>query len=129
MKRRVREVIVVEGRYDKNALAQVVEATILETRGFGIFRDREMAAFLRRLARERGLILLTDSDGAGFVIRNHLRGILPPNTPVKQGMKAGDVDPRGNLSHCYTVSDKALAIGGGVLEAILQKTGLLGARG
>ncbi len=80
MKRRVREVIVVEGRYDKNALAQVVEATILETRGFGIFRDREMAAFLRRLARERGLILLTDSDGAGFVIRNHLRGILPPGT-------------------------------------------------
>ena len=80
MKRRVREVIVVEGRYDKNALAQVGEATILETRGFGIFRDREMAAFLRRLARERGLILLTDSDGAGFVIRNHLRGILPPGT-------------------------------------------------
>lgn len=77
MKRRVGEVIVVEGRYDKNALAQVVDATILETRGFGIFRDKEMAAFLRCLAMERGVILLTDSDGAGFVIRSHLRGILP----------------------------------------------------
>ena len=80
MRRRVREVIVVEGRYDKNALLQVVDATVVETRGFGIFKNREMAAFLRRLARERGLILLTDSDGAGFVIRNHLRGILPPGT-------------------------------------------------
>ena len=80
MKRRVREVIVVEGRYDKNALSQVVDAAILETGGFGIFKDREMAAFLRRLAVERGIILLTDSDGAGFVIRNHLRGILPPGT-------------------------------------------------
>ena len=78
MKRRVREVIVVEGRYDKNALSQVVDATILETKGFGIFKDKAMAAFLRRLAAERGIILLTDSDGAGFVIRNHLRGILPP---------------------------------------------------
>ena len=68
----------VEGRYDKNALSQVVDATILETKGFGIFKDKAMAAFLRRLAAERGLTLLTDSDGAGFVIRSHLRGILPP---------------------------------------------------
>ena len=78
MKRRVREVVVVEGRYDKNALSQVVDAVILETNGFGIFKDKAMAAFLRRVAAERGIILLTDSDGAGFVIRNHLRGILPP---------------------------------------------------
>lgn len=78
MKRQVQEVIVVEGRYDKNTLSQVVDATILETRGFGIFKDKEMATLLRRLAAERGLILLTDSDGAGFVIRNHLRSIIPP---------------------------------------------------
>ena len=77
MRRRVREVIVVEGRYDKNALLQVVDATVVETRGFGIFKDREMAAFLRRLAAERGIIVLTDSDGAGFLIRGHLRSILP----------------------------------------------------
>jgi len=75
--RRVREVIVVEGRYDKNALRQVVDATVVETRGFGVFSDRERLALLRRLAAQRGLILLTDSDGAGFVIRNFLKGAIP----------------------------------------------------
>ena len=72
--KRIREVIVVEGRYDKNTLKQVVDATVIETRGFGIFRDQERLALLRRLGQERGLILLTDSDGAGFVIRNFLKG-------------------------------------------------------
>ena len=75
--RRIREVIVVEGRYDKNALKQVVEATVVETGGFGVFNDKERLALLRRLAVERGLIVLTDSDGAGFVIRNYLKGALP----------------------------------------------------
>ncbi len=75
--RRVREVIVVEGRYDKNALKQTVEATVVETRGFGVFNDRERLALLRRLAGQRGLILLTDGDGAGFVIRNFLKGAIP----------------------------------------------------
>ena len=78
MKRRVKEIIVVEGRYDKNALSQVVDATVVETRGFGIFRDREKAALLRRLGQERGIVVLTDSDGAGFVIRRYLKSILPP---------------------------------------------------
>ena len=77
MRRRIREVIVVEGRYDKNALKQVVEATVVETGGFAVFNDRERLALLRRLAAERGLILLTDSDGAGFVIRNFLKGAIP----------------------------------------------------
>lgn len=77
MRRRVREVIVVEGRYDKNAVKQVVDATVVETGGFGVFKDRERLALLRRLAAERGLILLTDSDGAGFVIRNFLKGAIP----------------------------------------------------
>ena len=75
--RRVREVIVVEGRYDKNALKQAVDATVVETGGFGVFKDRERLALLRRLAARRGLILLTDSDGAGFVIRNFLKGAVP----------------------------------------------------
>lgn len=75
--RKVREVIVVEGRYDKNALKQVVDATVVETKGFGVFNDQERLALLRRLAAERGLILLTDSDGAGFVIRNFLKGAIP----------------------------------------------------
>jgi len=77
--RRVREVILVEGRYDRNLLSQVVEATVFETRGFGIFKDRELRSLLRRAAALRGLIILTDSDGAGFLIRNHLKGILPPD--------------------------------------------------
>ena len=75
--RKVREVIVVEGRYDKNALKQVVDAVVVETRGFGVFSDKERLALLRRMAEERGLILLTDSDGAGFVIRNFLKGAIP----------------------------------------------------
>ena len=54
-----------------------------------------------------------------------LRGILPDGTPVHKGMKAGDIDPRCKVEHCYTASDKALAIGGGVLEAILDLTGAL----
>lgn len=83
MKRRVREVIVVEGRYDKNALSQVVDAVIVETGGFSIFHDQEKLALFRRLAELRGVILLTDSDGAGFLIRSHLKGVLPPEQ-VKQ---------------------------------------------
>ena len=73
---RIKEVIVVEGRYDKNTLSQVVDAVIIETGGFGIFNDREKRALLKRLAETRGLILMTDSDGAGFMIRNHLKGCI-----------------------------------------------------
>lgn len=74
---KIREAIVVEGRYDKNTLSQLVDTVILETSGFGIFKDKETLALLRRLGETRGLIILTDSDGAGFVIRNHLKGALP----------------------------------------------------
>lgn len=81
--RRIKEVIVVEGRYDKNTLSQVVDATIITLGGFAVFNDREKLAFLRRLAEKQGLIVLTDSDGAGFVIRNYLKGALPPGR-VKQ---------------------------------------------
>lgn len=76
---KIKEAIVVEGRYDKNKLAQLVDTVILETSGFGIFKDKEQLALLRRIGEKRGLILLTDSDGAGFVIRNHLKGALPPD--------------------------------------------------
>ena len=75
--RKIKEVIVVEGRYDKNTLRQTVDAAVFPVDGFAVFNDREKLALLRRLARERGLILLTDSDGAGFVIRNYLKGALP----------------------------------------------------
>lgn len=75
---KIKEAIVVEGRYDKNTLSQLVDTMIIETKGFGIFKDNERLSLLRRLARERGLVVLTDSDGAGFVIRNFLKGAIPP---------------------------------------------------
>ena len=76
---KVREVIVVEGRYDKNTLSQIVDAVIIETSGFGIFNDAQKQKLLRRLAAERGLVVLTDSDGAGFVIRNFIKGCVDPS--------------------------------------------------
>lgn len=75
---KVKEVIVVEGRYDKNTLSQVVDAVIIETSGFGIFNDRQKQKLLRTMAEARGLIVLTDSDGAGFVIRNFIKGCVNP---------------------------------------------------
>ena len=74
--RRVREVIVVEGRYDRGAVARAVDGTIIETSGFGVFSDGEKLSLLRRLAERRGLIILTDSDKAGFFIRGRLRGMI-----------------------------------------------------
>lgn len=74
---RIREAIVVEGRYDKNTLSQIVDAPILETAGFGIMKDKAQLSLLRRVAENRGLIVFTDSDGAGFVIRNYLKGAIP----------------------------------------------------
>lgn len=73
----IREAIVVEGRYDKNTLTQVVDTLILETGGFQIFKDPEQMVLLQRAAERRGLIVLTDSDGAGFVIRNRIKGTIP----------------------------------------------------
>lgn len=74
---KIKEAIVVEGRYDKNTLSQVVDTLILETGGFHIFKDPEQMALLRKAGERRGLIVLTDSDGAGFVIRNRIRGSIP----------------------------------------------------
>ena len=74
---KIREAIVVEGRYDKNTLAQIVDAPILETKGFGLFKDPKQLELLRSVAKKRGLIVLTDSDGAGFVIRNHIKSAIP----------------------------------------------------
>lgn len=79
MKPRIKEAIVVEGRYDKNTLSQVVDGVILETSGFGVFKDEEALTLFRRLAKERGLVILTDPDGAGFVIRNYLKGAIDPD--------------------------------------------------
>lgn len=75
---RIREAIVVEGRYDANTLRQIVDAPVFETGGFGVFNDRERLKLLRLAAEKRGLIVLTDSDGAGFVIRRYLSGAIDP---------------------------------------------------
>ena len=80
---RVREAILVEGRYDVNTVRQVVDAVVLETGGFRIFNNKDQLRLLRRIATARGLILLTDSDGAGFVIRNYIKSTLPAGS-IKQ---------------------------------------------
>ena len=94
---RIKEAIVVEGRYDKNTLAQIVDAPIFETSGFGIFKDKARMALLRQVAEKRGLIVFTDSDGAGFVIRNHIKSTIPgkflkhayiPDIPGKERRKS-----------------------------------------
>ncbi len=94
---KIKEAIVVEGRYDKNTLSQIVDAPILETAGFGIFKDKKQMALLRKIAETRGLIVFTDSDGAGFVIRNHIKSAIPakylkhayiPDIPGKERRKA-----------------------------------------
>ena len=94
---KIREAIVVEGRYDKNTLSQIVDAPILETAGFGIMKNKEQLALLRNVAARRGLIVFTDSDGAGFVIRNYLKGAIPaahlkhayiPDIPGKEKRKS-----------------------------------------
>lgn len=74
---KVREAIVVEGKYDKNTLSQILDAPIFQTDGFHIMKDKALLTLLRRVAEKRGLIVLTDSDGAGFVIRNYLKSAIP----------------------------------------------------
>ena len=69
--------IIVEGKYDKIKLSRIVKANIITTDGFGIFSKEEKNLLIRRLGEARGVIVLTDSDGAGLVIRNHLRNLLP----------------------------------------------------
>ena len=74
---KIKEAIVVEGRYDKNTLSQILDAPILETSGFGIFKNKEQMQLLCKVAEVRGLIVFTDADGAGFVIRNHIKSSIP----------------------------------------------------
>lgn len=74
---KIKEAILVEGRYDKITLSQIVDAPIFQTDGFGIFKDKEKMSLLRQVAQKRGLIVFTDADGAGFVIRNHVKSAIP----------------------------------------------------
>ena len=73
---KIKQAIVVEGRYDKNTLMQIVDAPVFQTNGFEIMHNKQLLAMLRSVAKKRGLIVFTDSDGAGFVIRNYLKGAI-----------------------------------------------------
>lgn len=76
-KLKIQEVVVVEGKYDLNSLKQVIDGVVITTDGFGVFKNQEKLELIRKMAESRGVIVLTDSDGAGFLIRNHLKGALP----------------------------------------------------
>ena len=94
---RIQEAVVVEGKYDKIKLSALIDGVIVVTDGFGIFRDKEKMAYLRRLAEHQGLVVLTDSDGAGFVIRGKISSCIPasqlkhayiPDVPGKERRKS-----------------------------------------
>lgn len=106
---KIKEAIVVEGRYDAARLREIVDTAIVETAGFGVFRDEARLHLLRDLAETRGVIVLTDSDSAGFVIRSFLQGALP----------------KGNIRHAYVPEIQ----GKERRKAQWSKEGLLGVEG
>ena len=74
---KIHEAVIVEGRYDKIKLSNIIDAFILETDGFSIFKDKKKLTFIKKLALERGIVVLTDSDHAGFMIRSHISSAVP----------------------------------------------------
>ena len=148
-KPKIQEVIAVEGRYDKNTLLQVVDASVLELGGFGIFNDREKTALLRRLAETRGIILFTDPDGAGFVIRNRLKGAIPTGRVLhayvpdvygkekrkRKGGKEGKLGVEGMKPEVLldalrragaTIDEESTVKGNSITKADLYDLGLIG---
>ena len=73
---KLKEAVIVEGKYDKIKLSSLVDGLIITTDGFGIFKDREKRELIKTLAKKRGIIILTDSDSAGFLIRSHIKGFV-----------------------------------------------------
>lgn len=71
------EAVIVEGKYDKIKLSNILDAFIIETNGFAVFKDKTKLSFIKKLAKERGIIILTDSDHAGFMIRNYISSGVP----------------------------------------------------
>ena len=82
---KIKEAIIVEGRYDKIKLSSLVDAPVIETNGFRVFSDKEKQSLIRQIANTRGILVFTDSDSAGFVIRNFLRGVAD----------------KSKIKHCY----------------------------
>ncbi len=121
---RLREAVVVEGKHDAVRLSQVVDAPIVATNGFRIFKDKEQMVLLRRLAATRGLVILTDSDSAGLVIRRHLCGCIPP-TQIKQAYAPCVVGKERRKAH--PSKEGLLGVEGidpAALEAALRRAGV-----
>ena len=149
---KIREAVLVEGRYDKNTLAQIVDAPILETSGFGIFKDKKQMQLLRQVAQKRGLIVFTDSDGAGFVIRNHVKSAIPAqylkhayipdilgkerrkSAPGKEGKLGVEGMTREVILEALrnagaTIEDEEASVSGGITKQDLMELGLSGGAG
>ncbi len=125
MKPRCEKVIVVEGKYDKIRVESCLDATVITTEGFGIFKNEEKRELLRRLAATRGLVILSDSDGAGKLIRSHLKSVVGGENvtnlyvpPVKGKEKRKAAPSREGLLGVEGTEN-------GVLLALFEKSGLL----
>ena len=79
---RIKQAVIVEGKYDKIKLSSLLDTVIIQTDGFGIFKNKEKMALIRRLAQTRGIVILTDSDSAGFKIRSYIGGSLPQDKVI-----------------------------------------------
>ncbi len=106
---KIKEAVIVEGKYDKQRLSEFLDTIIITTSGFRVFKDKEKQQLIRKIACDRGLVIMTDSDSAGFVFRNFLRGIVP-DTQIK---------------HCYIPQIK----GKEKRKDTPSKEGLLGVEG
>lgn len=145
----IREAIVVEGKYDKIRLQSVVDTVVVETDGFRIFKDKEKLAMLRQLAETRGLVILTDSDSAGFVIRNYLIGTIPSHqikhayipeiegkerrksAPSKEGLLGvegveSEILKQALIKGGVTVGEKNKTVCAGITKMHLYEDGLIG---
>lgn len=125
MKPRCNQVIVVEGKYDKIRLESCLDATVLTTEGFGIFKDGEKRSLIRRLAETRGIVILSDSDGAGGVIRSHLRTLCGG-----KGVTDLYIPPVKGKERRKTVASKEGLLGvegidNATLLSLFEKSGLL----
>ncbi len=106
---KIKEAVIVEGKYDKQRLSEFLDTIIITTSGFRVFKDKEKQQLIRKLACDRGLVIMTDSDSAGFVIRNFLRGIVADS----------------QIKHCYIPQIK----GKEKRKDTPSKEGLLGVEG
>ncbi len=113
----LKQCVIVEGKYDKQKLQGLIDATILSTEGFRIFKDQEKRLLIRTMAEKNGLIVLTDSDRAGFLIRNHIKGLVPSEKITNVYIP----EIRGKEKRKPTVSKEGLLGVEGIEDAVLIK--------